>query len=826
MAYDWLSDWKKFKKDAAKPSLPYQHSFTPIQGYTGGGADGNVQPDMPVGIQPMAIHEGEYVIPADKVKAMGGPEAVHGLVNQLAMKDLEQRSGMPGYALGGLISRIGSTAKKIAGGSTLGKTASTVAKSVASPNATATPPTLQATTVAPGSQQVVKPPTITDPKPAMTIDEWNKQNAATAVGPSKGPIVPSTITESIRQTHSGGPTALGTSAQSLVGPNAFEMDAARSVGQDALNKMVASGTTREDLAKAGFNVTDEQWNQATATPSGGDDALGYGTQTLGDSALQSLKDQGYSLKDLRDQGYTVDDTQWNRVLAGGGTTDGTGTTGDTDEQGWRREGMTGLSLMAKGMSPYMERIAERQREQLAASQAARAAALGQSLRQRGISGGLASAEMAEGMRIQEAAMSDFAAQMGIDAAKRAEDATKTLASYALQGMQEERLQEAQQDKGFNTLWNQYQDALTNGQVDQAKAIYGQLQGKYPQYMSATPPNWDQIQSTVDDKESDVLTGNIADAITQNPGNRDQAFQLSSGDIQNYLSKNDPDWDSYTDKQKKDAVEEYFNEQWVNSDPVKSSLRTWKERNAEYFDTPEEAKIAEEWFYDAVQGDFIEYDTETGEFSLKDGAVMPWDNPKTFDTFLRNPDGTYQGGWNQELVDIYKDYHLTHGDSYKNPQDWLDAATIGFTKYDNWDDVKKYIDESTATKTGDDNKQPPPSDIPTITPTSFDAESASYVDASGNKTPIEEGSWFTINEAIHSNVQNVGSIPAGTYQLTTIEHEGIPVLVYKGDSGTYLADSLVSSNNRIMAKYPGSQERMGWLEELVDKYLSHKYQGVG
>ena len=71
--------------------------------YTGSGPDGKVQPDQPTAINNYAEHEGEMVVDASKVEAMGGPDQAQSIIDQIAMKNLEGKTKLKGYQTGGIV---------------------------------------------------------------------------------------------------------------------------------------------------------------------------------------------------------------------------------------------------------------------------------------------------------------------------------------------------------------------------------------------------------------------------------------------------------------------------------------------------------------------------------------------------------------------------------------------------------------------------------------------------------------------------------------------------------------------------------------------------
>lgn len=72
--------------------------------YTGAGADGRIQPDNPVAMDMMALHEGEVVVPADDVEGMGGPNQAMQKIKQLQMKKMQNAApGITGMRCGGKV---------------------------------------------------------------------------------------------------------------------------------------------------------------------------------------------------------------------------------------------------------------------------------------------------------------------------------------------------------------------------------------------------------------------------------------------------------------------------------------------------------------------------------------------------------------------------------------------------------------------------------------------------------------------------------------------------------------------------------------------------
>jgi hypothetical protein len=73
--------------------------------YTGAGADGKVQPDMPVMQDMTQFHEGEIAIPKKQVDDMGGPNQAMMKIRQMEMRKMGGAPSVTGYMGGGAVGK-------------------------------------------------------------------------------------------------------------------------------------------------------------------------------------------------------------------------------------------------------------------------------------------------------------------------------------------------------------------------------------------------------------------------------------------------------------------------------------------------------------------------------------------------------------------------------------------------------------------------------------------------------------------------------------------------------------------------------------------------
>jgi len=663
----WLDKYKKPVRDQITivrpirraPAIPMgpgagTMSGTIRPGYTGAGADGRVQPDMPVAVDKLEDHEGEYIISAADVKERGGPKGIERKLKLVPQQTI-RRGDTALYATGGLVvstQDLKNAAKAPDPTRTIYETgANNAMPPTPIPAPAATPAAMPALQI--GTQTVQTAPGAQIPgaaKPAATPAlQIASQPVQTMPAPARAPVTP----------RYAGPYGQNDRTVTTPGQNVGISTPGvtpRYAGPYGQNDRTVTTPAPVERVDDPNQIPIHTIQNDTSVVPGGEPTQ---TPPTDESRIADAQNVTADLMDPNSDTYKAIATNAFNGLA--------------------PQLQTNLTLAAMNIAqnPNM-------------SEGAKRAMLMDTIRNNGIAESDLAAQMADkalGMISQAAQATYNMASGNRTFAENVRQSDRTFNENVRQydlGRQDtlDAIERGETSTEFTAQWGHYEDALAEGErtgnYSRAQSLWTALQAnpEFAKWMPKTAPDFTALAAAGAGDRSKTLTSNIEDIITQNEGDPAMAFSLAKDDVEAYLKTQDPNWDTYDQATKDKKIKTYFDNAWGNTymTDTQRALRTLMNdpNYAQYFDTDEEKTIASAVIGDLFDNGGFFRNERTGRIETDPGKIQQaWKNPKYEHVFLKNPDGTYsRTGWTDAKQSLRQKYVTDNaGKTLLSLDDW-------------------------------------------------------------------------------------------------------------------------------------------------------------
>lgn len=344
------------------------------------------------------------------------------------------------------------------------------------------------------------------------------------------------------------------------------------------------------------------------------------------------------------------------------------------------QGLDRLEKFAEGRDPFSKMLRTAEETRFKGEETAARGALEQQISQAGLTSREALTERALQSRDLAAAERDIQAGIRSEESARAFAAAQQIPQVAMSGMNYEKdarkwgldyaenkranlVRESQWDKqfaetqeqnriindrleraeqrnidtvGYQSAWDNYQDLLANGHIEEARQAWDKMMAN-PEWGDFTSglvaPNWEQKMDDYNDSQYGQLVNNVRDIINRSDGDdssMEGVFEQTKGYIADYLSTDLGEEISEDDPR----VRAEFEKEWKlgTETGVESAIDDWMDHYErlypDYFDSAEERLAIEKTLSELTIGDGLIYDENTGRVTVDSSVVQKaWENPE-------------------------------------------------------------------------------------------------------------------------------------------------------------------------------------------------------